>query len=225
MEKTIGDITKKYREKHRLSLRAFSELCGISKTYLHQLESGRTGNGDPPSPSLSVVMAISEAMKMNPVKLLREIGFSVDSQREQKSGADTVVPVTIRPYEYIPVTMENLKAAAQRNSIMILPFSLPVMGGLVYIPEFKRDGRVVTHRVSEVSGGIYSAVSEQYGSVVFNLYDIDRTVFTDRAAAYAALEGWMARHRDSRARFVDSPSEPGGKSEAEAEGDDDLIDS
>ncbi|MBO4915729.1 MAG: helix-turn-helix transcriptional regulator [Oscillospiraceae bacterium] len=208
MEKTIGDITRKYREKHRISLRRFAELCGVSKTYLYQLECGKTGKGDYPSPSLSVVMAIADAMKMNPMKLFREIGFSIDSQREQKSAGDALIPVTIKPYEYIPVTMENLKAAAQRNSIMILPFSLPVLGGFVYIPEFKRDGHVVTHRVTEIQGGIYSAVSEQYGTVVFNLFDIDRSVFTERDAAYDALEKWLSRHLDSHSRFIDESAEP-----------------
>lgn len=205
MEKTIGEVTKKYREKHGISLRKFSELCGISKTYLYQLECGKKGKGDYPSPSLAVVMAISDAMKMNPLKLFREIGFSIDSRREQKSAGGELIPVTIKPYEYIPVTMENLKAAAQRNSIMILPFSLPVLGGFVYIPEFKKDGHVVTHRVTDVSGGIFSAVSEQYGTVVFNLYDIDRTVFTDRDSAYAALDKWLSKRLDSHARFVDEP--------------------
>lgn len=208
MEKTIGEITKKYREKHKISLRKFSDMCGVSKTYLYQLENGKTGKGDYPSPSLSVVMAVSDAMKMNPLKLFREIGFSIDSRREQKSASDGLIPITIKPYEYIPVTMENLKAAAQRNSIMILPFSLPVLGENVYIPEFKKDGHVVTHRVTDVSGGIYNAVSEQYGTVVFNLYDLDRTVFTDRSAAYDALNKWLAKRMDSRARFVDEQVAP-----------------
>lgn len=193
-------------------------MCGVSKTYLFQLERGKTENGDFPSPSLSVVMAIADAMRMNPVKLFRELGFGVDTQREQKNAKDELVPVRIRPYEYIPVTMENLKAAAQRNSIMLLPFSLPVPGGLVYIPEFKRDGHVVTHRVTDVSGGIYSAVSEQYGTVVFNLYDIDRTVFTDRSAAYAALDEWLSRRLDSRARFVEESPEQEGQADGDKSG-------
>ena len=209
MEKTIGEITRKYRTKHNISLRKFSDMCGVSKTYLYQLECGKKGNGDYPSPSLAVVMAISDAMKMNPVKLFREIGFDIDSMREQKNARDDLVPVTIKPYEYIPVTMENLKAAAQRNSILILPFSLPVLGGFVYIPEFKKDGHVVTHRVTEVSGGIYSAVSEQYGAVAFNLYDIDRTVFTDRDSAYAALDKWLSKRLNSHAQFVEGPAHEG----------------
>lgn len=207
MGKSIGEITRKYREKHHISLRKFSELCGVSKTYLYQLECGKTGKGDYPSPSLSVIIAISDAMSMNPVKLFRELGLSIDTRREQKNAKDELVPVTIRPYEYIPVTMDNLKAAAQRNSIMILPFSLPVLDGSVYIPEFKPDGHVVAHRVTDVSGGIFSAVSEQYGTVVFNLYDIDRTVFTDRSAAYAALEEWLARHLDALRPNTDDEDE------------------
>ncbi len=207
MEKTIGEITKKYREKHGLSLRAFAELCGVSKTYLFQLERGKTGDGDFPSPSLAVVMAIADAMKMDPSKLFRELGFGLDKPRGAKGARDESPSAVLKPYEYIPVTMENLKAAARRNSIMILPFSLPVPGGFVYIPEFKKDGRVVTHRVTDVSGGIFSAVSEQYGTVVFNLYDIDRTVYTDRDAAYAALDEWLSRRLDAHARFVEEPSE------------------
>ncbi|MBE7002721.1 MAG: helix-turn-helix transcriptional regulator [Ruminococcaceae bacterium] len=205
MERPIGELTKKYRGKHRLSLRKFAELCGVSKTYLFQLENGKTGHGDYPSPSLAVTMAIADAMHMDPLRLFREIGFSVDARREQKDARPA--SAAIKPYEYIPVTLENLKDAARRNGIMLLPFSLPVLGGNVYIPEFKKDGHVITHQVTEVSGGIFSAVSELYGTVVFNLYDIDRTVFTDRDAAYGALEQWNARHLSARAEYVEGDEE------------------
>lgn len=61
----LGEVIKKYREEHNLSLRAFASKCGLSYTYISMLERNidyRTGK--PIAPTLDSVKYISKAMNM-----------------------------------------------------------------------------------------------------------------------------------------------------------------
>ena len=45
MAKQLGQITRKYRERNHMSLRALARKSGIGKSYLSVLEKGETQNG------------------------------------------------------------------------------------------------------------------------------------------------------------------------------------
>lgn len=81
----LGEIIKKYREEHNLSLRAFASKCGLSYTYISMLERNidyRTGK--PIAPTLDSVKYISNAMNIPIDDLLKML----DNEQEFKLNED-----------------------------------------------------------------------------------------------------------------------------------------
>ena len=70
---TLGDIIKKYREEHEMSMRAFGRASGLSVTYISSLENGVTQRGNKPTPSLETYRAVAKAMAIDIDQLLRAI--------------------------------------------------------------------------------------------------------------------------------------------------------
>jgi len=84
----LGEVIKKYREEHNLSLRAFASKCGLSYTYISMLERNvdyRTGK--PIAPTLDSVKYISKAMDIPIDDLLKRL----DNEQEFKLNEDTSV--------------------------------------------------------------------------------------------------------------------------------------
>lgn len=70
----LGDIIKKYREDHGLSLRAFSDLSGVSNSYLSMLESGKhPRSGRPIVPTLTKLNQLADAMGLRIDDLIQEM--------------------------------------------------------------------------------------------------------------------------------------------------------
>lgn len=81
----LGEVIKKYREEHNLSLRAFASKCGLSYTYISMLERNidyRTGK--PIAPTLDSVKYISNAMDIPIDDLLKML----DDEQEFKLNED-----------------------------------------------------------------------------------------------------------------------------------------
>lgn len=71
---TLGDIIKKYRNDHNLSLQGFANLINSSKSYVSILENNyNPSTGKPVSPSLDTLMIIAEAMQLDLDSLLKLI--------------------------------------------------------------------------------------------------------------------------------------------------------
>ena len=82
----LGEVIKKYREQHNLSLRAFADRCGLSYTYISMLEKNtdyRTGK--PIAPTLDSVKYISAAMNIPIDDLLKML----DDEQEFKLNEDS----------------------------------------------------------------------------------------------------------------------------------------
>lgn len=63
---TLGEIIKKYRTTHFMSMDKFSELSGISKSYIALLEKNQNPKtGKAISPSLKSIRQISDAMHID----------------------------------------------------------------------------------------------------------------------------------------------------------------
>lgn len=63
---TLGDIIKKYRQEHSMSMDSFSEKSGISKAYISLLEKNKhPKTGKPIAPSLQCIKQAAEGMKMD----------------------------------------------------------------------------------------------------------------------------------------------------------------
>lgn len=185
MATRIGDLTKLYRKSHHISLRAFAARCGISRSYLNVLEKGDSETGITPIPSTKILLAIAQAMEMEPASVFKAAGIPLPALPEKKDS--TGKTVTIEPFEYIPPTIDNVKAAIQEGRFLVLPFRPPQKRDLVYIPTLENEGMVVAHTVIEVLGGVFRARSEFNGIVEFTLFDIGKTVFLGRKDAYNQL--------------------------------------
>lgn len=197
-------MIRDYRESNKISIRKFASSAGVSKSYISLIESSRHEYMDKqPDPSTDVLLGIAEAMKMSPERLFKKLGY--DMGNSSTSNRRDSARAKIQPFTYIPPTIENLRSALAENRILILPFSPPTKNSLVYIPQFEEDGMVITHTVSDVSGGVYTAFSEFLGSVTFTLYDINRTVFVKRSEAYNALSTWLSARSDKYGRFQETP--------------------
>jgi transcriptional regulator with XRE-family HTH domain len=66
----LGEVIRRQREMHDLSLRQFAELAGISNPYLSQIEHGRR------EPSRRVVEAIARSLQMTPEALYAAAGIT-----------------------------------------------------------------------------------------------------------------------------------------------------
>lgn len=84
--KTLGSIIKDYRVTNDLSLRDFSERCGVSHTYISQLEKNvdpRTGK--PIVPTLDTIIKIAKTLGKSTEKLLIELGYIEDKANKDDS--------------------------------------------------------------------------------------------------------------------------------------------
>lgn len=76
MENTLGDYLRNERKKRNMSLRDFSELLGISHTYLNKLENGKDPrNGKPVSPTIETLNEISKSLNVSLEYLLKMAGY------------------------------------------------------------------------------------------------------------------------------------------------------
>ncbi|MFL0196453.1 helix-turn-helix domain-containing protein [Clostridium sp. WILCCON 0269] len=84
--KTLGSIIKEYRTINNLSLRDFSEKCGVSHTYISQLEkSVDTRTGKPIEPTLDTVIKIAKALGKSTEGILIELGYIEDKANKDDS--------------------------------------------------------------------------------------------------------------------------------------------
>lgn len=62
----IGEIIKKYRDEHSMTLRDFAGKCGMSHSYIAMLEEGKNSKtGEPMTPTLSTLKKISAALDIS----------------------------------------------------------------------------------------------------------------------------------------------------------------
>lgn len=71
---TLGDFLRNYRNEHGYSLRAFSEVCGVSNAYLSMLEKGtHPTTGKPIVPTIRVMGQIAHSMDLTLDELLSRV--------------------------------------------------------------------------------------------------------------------------------------------------------
>ncbi|MCC0743138.1 helix-turn-helix transcriptional regulator [Clostridioides sp. ZZV13-5731] len=72
---TLAEIIKEYRSEHNLSLREFSNLCGVSHTYIDKIEKNRDPrNGKAVEPTLDMLEKISLGLNLTLKELLTKLG-------------------------------------------------------------------------------------------------------------------------------------------------------
>lgn len=74
---SIGEMIKKYRQEHGMSMEEFASRCGLSKAYISLIERGKNTRSDKPIvPSIDTVKAIADVLGVDLNVLLRSMGYN-----------------------------------------------------------------------------------------------------------------------------------------------------
>lgn len=160
----LGEVIKKYREEHNLSLRAFANKCGLSYTYISMLEKNtdyRTGK--PIAPTLDSVKYISKAMNIPIDDLLKML----DDKQEFKLNEDADIDITKNKIPILGTVKAGYDWLAEENITGYITdsdivknyeknigeyFALKVTGDSM-LPLLSEGDLVIVHKQSDVESG------------------------------------------------------------------------
>lgn len=160
----LGEVIKKYREEHNLSLRAFANKCGLSYTYISMLEKNtdyRTGK--PIAPTLDSVKYISKAMNIPIDDLLKML----DDKQEFKLNEDADIDITKNKIPILGTVKAGYDWLAEENVTGYITdsdiiknyeknigeyFALKVTGDSM-LPLLSEGDLVIVHKQSDVESG------------------------------------------------------------------------
>lgn len=75
----LGDIIRKYRESHGMSMDEFARMSGLSKGYISMLEKNKNPrNGNPIVPSIATYNRVATAIGVSPADLMKRTGKQND---------------------------------------------------------------------------------------------------------------------------------------------------
>lgn len=208
---TLGEVIAQYRAENKVSLSAFAKKAGLSKSYLFYLESGKNpGSGKQLNPTMETTLACCKAMDMDILQFFEKLDPEIAAEAKESlqkqetaphpqnhdtppshaaSALTSNIPTTVP--RGIPLTNETLTAAIKERRLLILPTRIPRRDDFVYLP-MREYMMAVAFTVKEAGGGIFRAESEAGGSVLFTIFDLDKSVFTTRGGAAAVIRMWEA---------------------------------
>lgn len=85
---TIGDVIKEFRKLNDLSLDAFGNMAGLSKSYVSMLENNKDPRGNPVNPSLETIDKIASAIGVDVDALVGQIDQDVVVNRKKTPLSD-----------------------------------------------------------------------------------------------------------------------------------------
>ena len=160
----LGEVIKKYRKEHNLSLRAFAKKCGLSYTYISMLEKNtdyRTGK--PIAPTLDSVKYISKAMNIPIDDLLKML----DDKQEFKLNEDADIDILKNKIPILGTVKAGYDWLAEENVTGYITdsdiiknyeknigeyFALKVTGDSM-LPLLSEGDLVIVHKQSDVESG------------------------------------------------------------------------
>ena len=86
----IGDIIKEFRKEHGFSMDVFSELCGLSKSYISMLEANKDSRGNEIAPSVETIAKVAEGMNISFEELFNKLDYN---QKVRVNNSVPSVPV------------------------------------------------------------------------------------------------------------------------------------
>lgn len=138
---TLGEFIKGYREEHRISLRTFAAMSGLSNQYISNLERGRNNSGGPISPTMDTYAKVARATGVSEIELLKMLSDEVRvNPRDELSMKERIIIQKYRSLdEYGKKAVEAvLEAEASRKVIDLNEYSMVARGGKK-IPEGMED--------------------------------------------------------------------------------------
>ncbi len=89
---TLGNLVKKYRENHNISMDEFSKMCNLSKGYISMLENNTNPrNNKPIAPTLPTINKIASAMNVDLDSILKAMDSNQEINLDSKSKKSTEV--------------------------------------------------------------------------------------------------------------------------------------
>lgn len=161
----LGDIIKRYREEHEMSLQDFADLIGTSRSYIHMLEKNiNPSTNKPISPSIETLKSLANAMNIELDYLLKQLEenqniyldeneykkqFSLIDNKQAypllgtvKGGYDYLVAENIVGH----VTIDNNVTDVENY------YALKVTGDSMY-PLMGQDDIIIVHRQTTFENG------------------------------------------------------------------------
>lgn len=88
----LGEVIKKYREEHGLSMQSFADKADLSKGYIAMLERNvNSKTGDPIVPSLETFSKVASAMKMSLTEIMGKVDENQPVGLSQFNRLDYIV--------------------------------------------------------------------------------------------------------------------------------------
>jgi repressor LexA len=121
----LGEIVKKYRQEHDLSQRQFAKLCGLSHGYIPLIEKGLNPNGDPLTPSITVMKQLADAMGLTLHELISlsdedmQVDLSYEANRPWESVPD-LMPIRRKAFPLLgEITCGEPAYAEEQHETMV----------------------------------------------------------------------------------------------------------
>lgn len=112
MGQTLGDIIKRYREEHQMSMDSFSEKSGLSKGYISMLEKNEHPNTKKPiKPTLGTIKQAALAMNLDFNDLINALDddYEVTMQPLKKADPEEETIHTIAAHAIGELTDEDIE--------------------------------------------------------------------------------------------------------------------
>ena len=162
----LGEIIKKYRDEHQMSLQDFANLIGTSRSYIHMLEKNvNPSTKKPISPSIETLKSLANAMNMDLDILLKQLNSEqdiyIDEKEYKKQFTSHQSSAIVFVYGTIPAgipveCIENVIDTEEISADMLKGnkeyFGLKVKGNSMY-PEYLDGDTLILEKVDDCESG------------------------------------------------------------------------
>lgn len=162
----LGEIIKKYREEHQMSLQDFADLIGTSRSYIHMLEKNiNPSTNKPISPSIETLKSLANAMNMDLELLLKQLNneqdIYIDENEYKKQFINPSSSAVVFVYGTIPagIPMECIEDVIDTEEISAdmlkgnkQYFGLKIKGNSMY-PDYLDGDTIILEKTDDCESG------------------------------------------------------------------------
>ena len=162
----LGEIIKKYREEHQMSLQDFADLIGTSRSYIHMLEKNiNPSTNKPISPSIETLKSLANAMNMDLELLLKQLNneqdIYIDENEYKKQFINPSSSAVVFVYGTIPagIPMECIEDIIDTEEISAdmlkggkQYFGLKIKGNSMY-PDYLDGDTIILEKIDDCESG------------------------------------------------------------------------
>ena len=105
---TLGECINNYLNEHKMSMRKFATLSGVSHAYISNIVNGKTSRGNSPVPSIDVYRGVAKAMGIDVQTLIAMVDDEIAWGEQKKKPATTKGDGSEEKYEEIRQIFDEL---------------------------------------------------------------------------------------------------------------------